>query len=60
MYEISKIEIADDAGNEIREMTVPAPFYIHVKLEEGITRYRIRLIDDEGMIRGQYTRKNLR
>ncbi|MFX0171433.1 MAG: hypothetical protein ACFE9L_05890 [Candidatus Hodarchaeota archaeon] len=57
MSDLSKIEIADDAGNEIREMTVPIPFYIRVKLEEGMTRYRVRLIDDESKIRGQYIGK---
>ena len=60
MSDISKIEIADDAGNEIREITVPIPFYIRVKLEEGMTRYRVRLIDDESKIRGQYIGKTSR
>jgi len=49
-----KIEIADDSGNEISEISIPIPFYIRVKMEEGMKRYRIRLIDDFGKIRGQY------
>jgi hypothetical protein len=60
MSDLSKIEIADDAGNEIREMTVPIPFYIRVKLKEGMNRYRVRLIDDESKIRGQYIGKTMR
>ncbi|MFX0050342.1 MAG: hypothetical protein ACFE8U_03525 [Candidatus Hermodarchaeota archaeon] len=60
MFDLSKIEIADDAGNEIREITVPIPFYIRVKLEEGMTRYRVRLIDDESKIRGHYIGKTMR
>ena len=50
-----KIEIADDAGNEISEISIPIPFYIRVKMEEGMKRYRISLIDDFGKIRSQYT-----
>jgi hypothetical protein len=50
-----KIEICDDSGDEISKLTVPIPFYIRVFLEEGMSRYRVRLIDDEGYLRGQYT-----
>lgn len=49
-----KIEIVDDRGNEISEIYTPIPFFISVKLDEGMTRYRIKLIDDSGNIRGQY------
>ncbi|MHA1214349.1 MAG: hypothetical protein ACTSPG_03590 [Candidatus Hodarchaeales archaeon] len=49
-----KVEIADDNGDEISEITVPIPFYIRVHLEEGTKRYRVRLIDDNGRVRGQY------
>lgn len=49
-----KIEIVDDRGNEISEIYTPIPFFIRVKLDEGMTRYRIKLIDDSGNIRGQY------
>ena len=49
-----KIEIVDDKGNEISEIFTPIPFFIRVKLDEGMTRYRIKLIDDSGNIRGQY------
>jgi len=51
---MSKIEIADDSGNEISEISIPIPFYIRVKMEEGMKRYRISLIDDFGKIRSQY------
>lgn len=49
-----KIEIINDRGNEISEIFTPIPFFIQVKLDEGMTRYRIKLIDDSGNIRGQY------
>ena len=52
--EMPKIELADDSGNELSEITVPIPFYIRVELEDGMRRYRVRLIDDNGNIRGQY------
>ncbi len=49
--------MADDAGDTFTEITIPIPFYIRVHLEKresGLTRYRVRLIDDDGKIRGQY------
>lgn len=49
-----KIEIINERGNEISEIFNPIPFFIQVKLDEGMTRYRIKLIDDSGNIRGQY------
>jgi len=49
-----KIEIINERGNEISEIFTPIPFFIQVKLDEGMTRYRIKLIDDSGNIRGQY------
>lgn len=54
LLEIPKIEIADDAGDLVTEIDIPIPFYIRVHLEPGITRYRVRLIDDQGKTRGQY------
>jgi len=54
LKEIPKIEIADDAGDLVTEIDIPIPFYIRVHLETGITRYRVRLIDDHGKTRGQY------
>ncbi|MHA1971437.1 MAG: hypothetical protein ACTSW1_00510 [Candidatus Hodarchaeales archaeon] len=51
---MTKVEIADDAGDEITEITTPIPFYIRVHLEDGTKRYRVRLIDDNGSVRGQY------
>ncbi len=55
MVFLPKIAVVDDAGNEFFEITVPIPFYIRIQLEEGMTRYRVRLIDDFGKIRGQYS-----
>ncbi len=55
MVFLPKIEVVDDVGNEFSEITVPIPFYIRIQLEEGMTRYRLRLIDDFGKIRGQYS-----
>lgn len=49
-----KIEIVDDSGNEISEIDIPIPFYIRVKMDEGMKRYKVKLIDDSGNIRGQY------
>lgn len=49
-----KIVVVDDAGDEFSELTVPIPFYIRVELADGSKRYRIRLIDDSGNLRGQY------
>lgn len=49
-----KIVVVDDAGDEFSELTVPIPFYIRVELADGSRRYRVRLIDDSGNIRGQY------
>ncbi len=49
-----KIEVEDDSGNEISEITVPIPFNIRIKMDEGMSRYRVKLIDDLGGIRGQY------
>lgn len=49
-----KIEIVNDRGNEISEIFTPIPFLIRIKLDEGMTRYRIKLIDDSGNTRGQY------
>ena len=59
-----KIDIFDEAGNEITEITVPIPFVVQIQLEERpLTRYRVRLIDDNGNNRGHYIgttgRKNL-
>lgn len=51
---MSKIEVTDDIGNEITEIIVPIPFHIRVKLDGGVSRYRVKLIDDSGGIRGQY------
>ena len=54
---LTKIEVADDAGDTFTEITIPIPFYIRVHLEKQesvLTRYRVRLIDDDGKIRGQY------
>ncbi|MFX0015244.1 MAG: hypothetical protein ACFFB2_19230 [Promethearchaeota archaeon] len=50
-----KILLADDAGDEITEITIPIPFYIRVELENIPTRYKLRLIDDIGNVRGQYS-----
>lgn len=52
---LSKIEVVDSNGNEFSEMTGPIPFYIRVHLEDGMNRYRVRLIDDKGNTRGQYS-----
>ncbi len=49
-----KIEVVDDSGNEISEIDIPIPFYIRVKMDEGMKRYKVKLIDDSGNIRGQY------
>ena len=49
-----KIVVADDAGDEFSEFTVPIPFYIRLELMDGSKRYRVRLIDDSGNVRGQY------
>ncbi|MFX0208367.1 MAG: hypothetical protein ACFFDT_20460 [Candidatus Hodarchaeota archaeon] len=49
-----KIVVVDDAGDEFPEFTIPIPFYIRLELEEGSRRYRVRLIDDSGNVRGQY------
>ena len=49
-----KIVVVDDAGDEFSEFTVPIPFYIRLELEDGSKRYRVRLIDDLGNVRGQY------
>jgi hypothetical protein len=49
-----KIVVVDDEGDEFSEFTVPIPFYIRLELEEGSKRYRVRLIDDLGNVRGQY------
>jgi hypothetical protein len=49
-----KIEIVDDSGNEISEIDIPIPFYIRVKMGEGMIRYKVKLIDDSGNLRGQY------
>jgi hypothetical protein len=51
---VSKIEVTDDSDNEITEITIPIPFYIRVRMDEGMSRYRVKLIDDSGGIRGQY------
>ena len=49
-----KIVVVDDAGDEFSEFTVPIPFYIRLELENESKRYRVRLIDDLGNVRGQY------
>ncbi|MFX0123241.1 MAG: hypothetical protein ACFFAE_06345 [Candidatus Hodarchaeota archaeon] len=49
-----KIVVVDDAGDEFSEFTVPIPFYIRLELENGSKRYKVRLIDDFGNVRGQY------
>ncbi|NHJ01433.1 MAG: hypothetical protein EAX86_04790 [Candidatus Heimdallarchaeota archaeon] len=54
---MTKIEVADDAGDTFTEISIPIPFYIRVHLEERktqLTRYRVRLLDDFGKVRGQY------
>jgi hypothetical protein len=35
---VSKIEVTDDSENEITEITVPIPFYIRVRMDEGMLR----------------------
>ena len=52
---LTKIEVVDSNGNEFSEMTGPIPFSIRVHLEDGMNRYRVRLIDDMGNTRGQYS-----
>ncbi|MFW9904121.1 MAG: hypothetical protein ACFFFH_07310 [Candidatus Thorarchaeota archaeon] len=49
-----KIVVVDDTGDEFSEFTVPIPFYIRLELENESKRYRVRLIDDLGQVRGQY------
>ncbi|UCG00275.1 MAG: hypothetical protein JSW11_11570 [Candidatus Heimdallarchaeota archaeon] len=49
-----KIVVVDDEGDEFSEFTVPIPFYIRLILEDGSKRYKVRLIDDLGNVRGQY------
>jgi hypothetical protein len=49
-----KIVVVDDEGDEFSEFAVPIPFYIRLELEHGSRRYRVRLIDDLGNVRGQY------
>lgn len=49
-----KIVVVDDEGNEFSEFPVPIPFYIRLELDNGSKRYKVRLIDDLGNVRGQY------
>lgn len=49
-----KIVVVDDTGDEFSELTVPIPFYIRLELADGSKRYKVRLIDDSGNVRGQY------
>jgi len=51
---VLKIEVEDDNGNEISEINAPIPLNIRIKMDEGMSRYRVKLIDDLGGIRGQY------
>lgn len=48
------IEIVDDVGDEFSVTNIPIPFYIRCKLEEGLVRYRVRLLDETGKSRGYY------
>ncbi|MHA2202733.1 MAG: hypothetical protein ACW991_03510 [Candidatus Hodarchaeales archaeon] len=49
-----KIVVVDDEGDEFSEFIIPIPFYIRLELESGSKRYRVRLIDDLGNVRGHY------
>lgn len=48
------IEIVDDAGDEFSVMNIPIPFYIRCKLNEGLTKYRVRILDESEHLRGSY------
>lgn len=49
------IEIVDDAGDEFSVMNIPIPFYIRCKLNEGLTKYRVKILDETKHVRSQYT-----
>ena len=52
---MTKIEIVNDAGDEFSVTDLPIPFYVRCKLEEeGLVRYRVRLLDELGNSRGYY------
>jgi hypothetical protein len=52
---MTDIEIVDDSGEEFSVTDVPIPFYIRCKLEGEHVRYRVKLVDEPGNIRGYYT-----
>jgi hypothetical protein len=52
---MTKIEIVDDSGDEFSMMDIPIPFYIRCKLEAGLTKYRVKILDEAGGTRGYYT-----
>ncbi|MHA1993851.1 MAG: hypothetical protein ACW97Z_04880 [Candidatus Hodarchaeales archaeon] len=52
---MTDIEIVDDAGDEFSVMNIPIPFYIRCKLNEGLSRYRVRILDETTHVRGFYT-----
>lgn len=52
---MTDIEIVDDSGEEFSVTDVPIPFYLRCKLEGEHVRYRVKLVDEPGNIRGYYT-----
>ncbi|MHA1977673.1 MAG: hypothetical protein ACW98I_12270 [Candidatus Hodarchaeales archaeon] len=52
---MNTIEIVDDAGDEFSVMNIPIPFYIRCKLNEGLTKYRVRILDESKHLRSFYT-----
>ena len=49
------IEIVDDVGDEFSVMNICIPFYIRCKLNDGLTKYRVKILDESDHLRGFYT-----
>ena len=50
-----ELEIVDDAGDEFSVTNIPIPFYIRLKLDNGKTKYRTKILDEAGNTRSFYT-----
>jgi len=52
---MTTIEIVDDSGDEFSVMNIPIPFYIRCKLNEGLSKYRVKILDEKNHVRSFYT-----
>ena len=50
-----ELVIVNDAGNEFSVTDMPIPFYIRLKIDNKKTKYRAKIMDEDGNTRSFYT-----